>query len=457
MSLLQKILLRIYDTTGLWPVNAVQGQPGSFVVDDVFVTPFLLVMTIKPIQVSSKEFVNPKLMEDIKLEAGLPASEHVVIDVHRGFVCIQIPLPVEERGKTVYTSKNVPRGSALRVPLGLDILNEPVSINFANDMSTNLSFLGVPGSGKSVAMRRSIVTLARNNSPDDVKFLMIEVAKNGIDLRIFGQLPHLIHPVITDPAEAAAALKFLVDSIKMGQLPYKLFVTVDEVAALIAARPDTVPDLMTLVSQGRSQNVVNLLATQLSDRDTLGHGKAVFKQIHSVILGKAGNTQLSYVLGQKSGLHAEDLIGQGDLKLNSVDGTHRFAGVFTTPKEIEDLPRAPFVNRLPLEPPPASSNPPSPYWHSQGAPQPNRGGAQPKPLSPALIAESLISLQRQVNEKEYRDEMRGRAYFILPPKRVKELGRNTELYKQVDQPYLVELYKQLLKRGVQLCLSSKSF
>ncbi len=448
MSLLQKIILRIYDTTGLLPVNAVQGQAGDYLVNDVFVTPFLFVITLKPIQVSSKQFVNDKLMHDIKLEAGLESSEHVVIDVHRGFVCIQIPLPAEERGKLVLTSANVPRGAALRVPLGLDILNEPVNFNFANEMSTNLSFLGVPGSGKSVAMRRSIVTLARNNSPDEVKFLMIEVAKNGIDLRLFDQLPHLVHPVITDPAEAAEALKFLVNSISQGQLPYKLFVTVDEVAALIAARPDAIGYLMTLVSQGRSQNVVNLLATQLSDRDTLGDGKAVFKQVHSVILGKAANTQLSYVLGNKSGLHADELVGQGDLKLNSVSGTNRFASIFTTLQEIEALPKAPFINRLPLEGP---SGPPAPPADALI----NRRGPQPKPLSEELIAESLISLQRQVDDPIYREDMRGRAYFILPPKRVKELGRNPELYKTNDQPYLVQIYKALRRKGVQLCLPSK--
>lgn len=449
MSLLQKIILRIYDTTGLLPVNVVQGQAGDYMVNEVFVTPFLFVITLKPIQVSSKQFVNDKLMEDIKLEAGLESSEHVVIDVHRGFVCVQIPLPAEERGKTVLTSKNVPRGAALRVPLGLDILNEPVSVNFANDMSTNLSFLGVPGSGKSVAMRRSIVTLARNNSPDDVKFLMIEVAKNGIDLRIFRQLPHLVHPVITDPNEAAEALKFLVDSIKMGQLPYKLFVTVDEVAALIKERPDCIGHLMTLVSQGRSQNVVNLLATQLSDRDTLGEGKAIFKQIHSVVLGKAGNVQLSYVLGNKSGLHADELVGQGDLKLNSISGANRFAGIFTTREELEALPKAPFVNRLPLEgPPPPSFAPVSPV--------PVKGGAQTKPISPELLSESLISLQCQVDDPTYREDMRGKAYYVLPATRVKELGRNPNLFKINDQPYLVQVYKALRRKGVQLCLSSKS-
>ncbi|MFN8459152.1 MAG: FtsK/SpoIIIE domain-containing protein, partial [Anaerolineae bacterium] len=218
MSLLEKIVLRIFDTTGLLPVNAVAGCQGNYQIHEYIVTPFLFVITLNPLRTSTKDFTNDRLMADLKLVADLEASETVAIDVHRGFVCIQIPRPAEERGKLVLTSANVPRGSGLRVPLGLDILNMPVDFNFANEMSTNLSFLGVPGSGKSVAMRRSIVSLARNNAPSEVKFLLIEVAKDGLDLRIFGRLPHLVHPVITDPAEAAAALKFLVESINLGKL-----------------------------------------------------------------------------------------------------------------------------------------------------------------------------------------------------------------------------------------------
>lgn len=448
MSLLQKIVLRIYDSTGLLPVNAVAGQPGNYIVQEYLITPFLFVILINPLQVSTKEFTNEKLTTDLKLTAELNADESVAIDVHRGFVCVQIPLPPNERGKLVLTAANIPWGKGLRVTLGLDVMNLPVDFNFANEMSTNLSFLGVPGSGKSVAMRRSIVTLVHNNQPDDVKFLMIEVAKDGLDLRLFEQLPHLVHPVITDANEAALALKYLAESISHGKLPYKLFVCIDEVAELVKRRPDCVGDLMTLISQGRAQNVVNLLATQLSDRDTLGPGKALFKQIHSVVLGKAGNTQLSYVMGNRSGLHAEELLGEGDLKLNSNSSSSRFVSVFTTPNEIKQLPQTTLINRLPLEeavvPPPPSA--PVSSLFERGAP----GRYLPVPI----LIEGLVSLQRQVEEKEYREAMQGREYFVLPVSRVKELGRNPATFKDKDQPYLVQLYREMWKRGVKLCLKS---
>jgi hypothetical protein len=183
-------------------------------------------------------------------------------------------------------------------------------------------------------------------------------------------------------------------------------------------------------------------------------------------LGKAGNKQLSYILGNKSDLHAEELVGQGDLKLNAVGGTNRFAGIFTTRQELEALPKAPFINRLPLDDPWKSQNPrerpgaggEGPLGPPPAPPSPSlaKAIAQTKPISPELLCESLISLQRQMDDPTYRQDMRGRAYFILPPRRVKELGRNPEMYKTYDQPYLVEVFKALRRRGVQLCLSSKS-
>jgi hypothetical protein len=187
-------------------------------------------------------------------------------------------------------------------------------------------------------------------------------------------------------------------------------------------------------------NVVNLLATQISDRDTLGDGKAIFKQVHNVVLGKAGNRQLSYILGGRSDLKAESLTGQGDLKLASNDATTRFAGVFTTQNDLERLPETDVINRLPLE---SKSIVPFVEKPSVGAPI--------KEIPPKIIIEGLHSLQRQVDDLEYRSLMRGREYYIIPASKVQELGRNPTIFKERDQPYIKSLYRELWQRGLRLC------
>lgn len=445
---LKEVVTRIYHTTGLLPAGVV-AQKADYIMKGVIVTPYLNVIQINPLRTSTKIFINDRLANDLKLVAGLEQDEQVVIDVHRGFVTIQIPRPASERGRTIYTGRQIPAGRGLRVSLGLDILNDPLYFDFAGEMNTNLSFLGVPGSGKSVSMRRSITVLARNNNYQEVKFLMIEVSKDGLDLRIFGRLPHLVHPVITNPAEAEQALNWVVGKIGQGKLPYKLFICVDEVAELVSQRPDTIPLLQTLVSQGRAMNVVNLLATQITDRDTLGPGRAVFRQVHNVVIGKAPNKQLSYILGNRSDLRADELTGKGDLKLNSSESTSRFAGVFTTKDEIESLPVTERVARLPLQ---NFTNTTTVVEEARRLviEQPQRG-APAREIPVEVISEGLISLQRQVDDPEYRRNLTGREYHVLPVSRIKALGRNLATFKERDQPQIVRLYRELYRRGFRLC------
>lgn len=442
-QLISKIALRIYDSTKLLPVERAGALAGQYAFREIVITPFLYVIKIDPMAVSTKTFTNDRLAKDIKLVAGLEQSEEVVIDVHRGFISIQIPRPASERGSTVYTSANVPRGSGLRVPMGLDVFNEPVYFDFARHMNTNLSFLGVPGSGKSVSMRRSIVTLAKNNDPAAVKFLMIEVSKDALDLRIFSNLPHLIHPVIVSPVEAGQALGWVVGQLRAGKLPYTLVVCVDEVAELVRLQPDSVGLLMSLVSQGRAVNVVNLLATQITSKDTLGEGTGIFRQIHNNVVGKATNKQLSYLLGNRSELRAEALTGQGDLLLSSNDATTRFAGVFTTRNDLERLPRVEAIPMLPL----------AEYTNTGAIVEDarNAGQFERQPIPPVIVAEGLHSLQRQVDEPAYRAEMAGRKFHVLPASRVKELGRNRDTFRDRDQPHIKAIYRELWKRGLRLC------
>lgn len=454
-DILKKIIHRIYHTTGLVPAGIVPNQ-ADYVLNGVVVTPFLNVIQINPLKSSTKVFTSGQLADDIKLVAGLEQDEYIVIDVHRGFVTIQIPRPASERGKIIYTGNQVPSGHGLRVSLGLDILNQPLYFDFAGQMNTNMSFLGVPGSGKSVSMRRAITVLARNNNPQDVKFMMIEVSKDGLDLRIFGQLPHLVHPVITNAAEAELALNWAVAQINEGKLPYKLVISIDEVAELVNQRPETIPLLQTLVSQGRAQGVVNLLATQITDKDTLKEGRSIFRQVHNVVVGKVTSKQLSYIIGNRGNLGAEALTGKGDLKLTSSDVTSRFAGIFTTPDELRALPA--------LEPEQIARLPLASYRNTEAVVDVARRMPEPAPVVPVpqrgapvrdipveIVSEGLLSLQRQVDDREYWESLRGREYHVLPVSRVKEMGRNLVTFKDRDQPYIVELYKILYRKGYRLC------
>jgi len=65
---------------------------------------------------------------------------------------------------------------------------------------------GATGSGKSVTIHAIINSLLFKNSPDNLRFIMIDPKR--VELTLYNKVPHLLTPVITDPKKAILALKW---------------------------------------------------------------------------------------------------------------------------------------------------------------------------------------------------------------------------------------------------------
>lgn len=65
---------------------------------------------------------------------------------------------------------------------------------------------GTTGSGKSVAIHTIITSLLYRNSPDNLKFIMIDPKR--VELTQYNKIPHLLTPVITDAKKTILALKW---------------------------------------------------------------------------------------------------------------------------------------------------------------------------------------------------------------------------------------------------------
>ena len=65
---------------------------------------------------------------------------------------------------------------------------------------------GATGSGKSVSIHALITSLLYRNSPENLKFIMIDPKR--VELTLYNKTPHLLTPVITDPKKAILALKW---------------------------------------------------------------------------------------------------------------------------------------------------------------------------------------------------------------------------------------------------------
>lgn len=108
-------------------------------------------------------------------------------------------------GEGFQDSKN-----ALNVVLGKDIGGENVYADLAK--MPHLLVAGTTGSGKSVGMNSMILSLLFRMRPDECKLIMID--PKMLEFSVYNGIPHLLTPVITDPAKAVLGLKWAVKEME---------------------------------------------------------------------------------------------------------------------------------------------------------------------------------------------------------------------------------------------------
>ncbi len=92
----------------------------------------------------------------------------------------------------------------LLAALGKDIAGKPHFVNLAKAPHSLIA--GATGSGKSVTINAIITSLLYRNSPENLKFIMIDPKR--VELTPYNKIPHLLTPVITDPKKAILSLKW---------------------------------------------------------------------------------------------------------------------------------------------------------------------------------------------------------------------------------------------------------
>lgn len=92
----------------------------------------------------------------------------------------------------------------LLVSLGKGISGEAHFANLAK--MPHVLIAGATGSGKSVAIHAIITSLLYRNSPELLKFIMIDPKR--VELTLYNKIPHLLTPVITDSKKTILALKW---------------------------------------------------------------------------------------------------------------------------------------------------------------------------------------------------------------------------------------------------------
>lgn len=219
----------------------------------------------------------------------------------------------------------------------------------------HLLIAGATGSGKSVCLNTIVSCLIMENTPADLRLLLIDPKR--VELTPYNGIPHLLSPVVVDVDKVVGLLKGVISEM-MGRykimeeegvrnieaynkrhqdekLPF-LVIVVDELADLMmTAAFDVEQSLCRLAQLGRATGIHLIVATQRPSVDVVtGLIKANFPS--RVSFGVTSYIDSRTILDTTG---AEKLLGKGDMLYLPLDGSRpaRIQGVFISDKEIEDL------------------------------------------------------------------------------------------------------------------------
>ena len=326
------------------------------------------------------------LSDDLALALKAPSVRIVAPIPGKAAIGIEIPNPERDAVHLRDAIDNEAFAQAkhrLPIALGEDITGMPVIADLAR--MPHLLIAGTTGSGKSVFLNALICSLMFKAPPDEVKFILIDPKR--LELSAYEGLPHLLHPVVVDPKEAAQVLRWAVEEmesryriigetgeksidrfnrfvekkqqgreriIEDGQdqppiaeaagpepkplparLPY-LVIIIDELADLMMVAQRNVEESLTRLAQmARASGIHLILATQRPSVDVItGIIKANFPtRISFQVSSKVDSRTILDQLG------AEHLLGQGDM-LFMPPGTsklQRIHGAFVSDREISRI------------------------------------------------------------------------------------------------------------------------
>ncbi len=145
------------------------------------------------------------------LARSLSVSSVRVVEVIEGKSFVGIEIPNEKRdlvtlGEILRSKTFEEFSSPLTIALGKDIAGNPIVADLQK--MPHLLIAGTTGSGKSVGINAMIISLLYKSTPKNVRMILID--PKMLELSVYGGIPHLLCPVVTDMKEAANALRWCV-------------------------------------------------------------------------------------------------------------------------------------------------------------------------------------------------------------------------------------------------------
>ena len=313
------------------------------------------------------------LSDDLAL--ALKANSIRVLAPIPGKSAVGIEIP-NRKAQTVYcreileSPRFMPDPYTLQIVLGKDIMGNAFVMDLAR--APHLLIAGQTGSGKSVCINTLMASLLFSKSPDDLRMILVD--PKVVELKSYENIPHLLHPVVTDPGTAVQALQWacyemdrrydllakagvrniagfnqkfakgeldsfdgILESDKR-RMPF-IVIVVDEFADVIMqAKKEFEDPVIRLAQKARAAGMHMVLATQRPSTNVItGIIKANLPT--RISFKVASHIDARTVLDHAG---AEKLLGRGDMLFRSIDDPEpiRVHGAFLTDNEAELVARS---------------------------------------------------------------------------------------------------------------------
>jgi DNA segregation ATPase FtsK/SpoIIIE, S-DNA-T family len=286
----------------------------------------------------------------IRIQAPVPGHSYVGIEVPNEEMTLVALRDIVE-SEPFQRNKN-----PLKFALGRDVTGNPINTTLEN--MPHLLIAGTTGSGKSVCVNSILTCLLLNNTPEDLRMILIDPKR--VELTGYNGVPHLLAPVVVEIERVIGALQWMTREMDKRyhlfaqagarnisdyntrmklqgtkKLPF-LVVIIDELADLMMIAPGETEQTITRLAQlARATGIHMILATQRPSVDVVtGLIKANFPA--RIAFAVASNTDSRVILDQPG---AERLLGRGDMLFQAPDAPApaRLQGVFVSDHEIQNL------------------------------------------------------------------------------------------------------------------------
>jgi S-DNA-T family DNA segregation ATPase FtsK/SpoIIIE len=289
--------------------------------------------------------------ERLRIEAPVPGRPYVGIEVPNARSTIV-------RLRSILESEVFYKvSSPLAIALGRDVSGQPVVADL--ERMPHLLIAGTTGSGKSVCIAALTTCLVMNNTPDDLRLVMID--PKMVELVRFNGLPHVYGKVETDIERIMGVLRWVVVEMdrryklleamharnieaynrkahrrKGVEMLPRIVVMIDELADLMMSAPEQAePMLVRLAQMARATGIHLVVATQRPSTDVVtGLIKANFPARLSFAVASSVDSRV--ILDT---VGAETLLGQGDMLFMppEISSPLRSQGVMVSDAEVEKV------------------------------------------------------------------------------------------------------------------------